>query len=421
MQGREKNRSIQILALVYKILYIGTTLFSRRAGCGDSPGCMFSRTPRKILFVKLCCIGDIIFTTPALHALRGAFPSAHITYLAASWVQDILHQIDAVDEVMLFDAPLWEGRPLRKLAATVGLIRRLRAERFDLILIGHRSPLFPLIGLLASIPDRIGFGGRGNSLLTQAVTFRAEEYEARRYLDLLVPLGISGEDDRPRMTVPEALAGGVNAWLSEARVGADAMIVAIHAGGGENPGTTMTIKRWDRRRYGALCSRILSETSAILLLLGGAGDRALNEEIAGMVEDGGGRVRNAAGELPLRSLPALLRRCSLVIGGDTGPVHLAAAVGTPTLFLFGPSDPRLVSPPQRNVRYIWKQVSCSPCYTPETVIRRQHFEGRNFVCHTGTHECLETIEVKEVADLAMSMLREAVAGGDRSTPATRSS
>lgn len=362
-------------------------------------------SPQKILFVKLCCIGDIVFTTPALRALRSAFPSAHLTFLAASWVKEIVRQLPSVDEIMLFDAPLWDGRIVKKTIATMGLVSRLRAARFDLLIVGHRNRFFPLLGYLAGIRTRIGFERGGGRLLTHAVSFRSEVYEARRYLDLLAPLGISWEDETPRLEISDDARRESVARLSAEGVEPGAMLVAVHAGGGENPGTRMTIKRWDLRRYVEVCTTLLEETPASILLIGGQGDKELNDEIVRSLPQQARRVRNLAGRVPLGSIPGLLGTCRLVVGGDTGPVHLAAAVGTPTLYLFGPSDPRLVAPHQPNVRWLWHRVACSPCYTPETVLQKKYFRGKEFICHTGTHECLEALTAREVAETIRSMLR----------------
>jgi ADP-heptose:LPS heptosyltransferase len=106
----------------------------------------------------------------------------------------------------------------------------------------------------------------------------------------------------------------------------------------------------------------------------------------------------------LREMVALGSRCILFIGGDSGPTHLIAATGAPTISLFGPTDPRLVAPRGKQQIYLWKQPPCAPCYTPETVIQRQYFKGKTFICHTGTLECMKLLTVDEVWDVAMKFL-----------------
>jgi ADP-heptose:LPS heptosyltransferase len=184
--------------------------------------------------------------------------------------------------------------------------------------------------------------------------------------------------------------------------------IGVLAGGGDNPGTSMHIKRWDLQNYADLSKRLLDEFPVSLFLLGGVSERELNDDLIELIGVSPGRLTNLAGRVPLAMLPAFLQRMKCVIGGDSGPLHLAAAVGTPTVILFGPSDPRLVAPLQKNSVHVWKRVHCSPCYTPETVLQKKYLVGNKFVCWTGTRECLNSLTVEEVYDVMRKMLRPAV-------------
>lgn len=177
------------------------------------------------------------------------------------------------------------------------------------------------------------------------------------------------------------------------------------------------IKRWEAENWSQLCQKILQEFDAHVVLLGGPSDLALNDKVAAAVQAATGdavasRLTNIAGLTTLRELPALLAACTMAAGGDTGPMHIAAAVGTRTLLLFGPSDPRLVAPLQSTARYLWKQVECSPCYTPERVMDKNNFVGNVFGCHTGTHACLKTLTVVEVFDALRPWLEDPEGTGD---------
>jgi lipopolysaccharide heptosyltransferase II len=351
---------------------------------------------RKILVIKLCCLGDVVFLTPALRALRRKFPAASITYLGSSWVKDIVEQTGFVDACLVFDAPYWKGKPLGKISAAVRLLRLLRNGRFDAAMIGHRNRFFSLLCWVCGIPLRVGFANPTNRFLTHPVIFDARMHETDRYLRLAATLGVLPDTRETEIHPDPKERQTIDLLFSHLRLDGNGLVVGILAGGGENPGTKMPIKRWNPDYYAKLCQRILDSSPATILFLGGESDKKVNARIIAELGNFKLRVRDVAGEISLRTLPALLQRCHLVIGGDSGPTHLAAAVGTPTIFLFGPSDPRLVAPEKANCTYLWKRVHCAPCYTPETVMQKRYFDGDSFICWTGTHECLETMSVEEV-------------------------
>jgi lipopolysaccharide heptosyltransferase II len=358
---------------------------------------------KKILIVKLCCIGDAVFITPLLRGLRSSFPSAEISYLASGWIKNIVEQVHYVDRVITYDAPFKNGM-LCKLKDTINLIKELRKNKYDVVIIGHRNPFFSIVGLLAGINVRVGFSSKYCWLLTHTTKFDPSSYEIDRYLNLLKLLGIKYESQRTEIHPLEDEIKLVKEKLVEYNIGEKCKIVGLFPGGGENPGTSMSIKRWDLDSYVELSKLILKNSSSVIFLLGGNDDERLNKSIETKIGTLEARVFNLTGKFGLRSLPALLQRCSVVVGGDSGPVHIAAAVGTPTIFLFGPSDPRLVAPKNSNSVYLWKQVSCSPCYTPTTVQDKKNFDGKTFFCWTGTKECLESISVGEVYNTLTSLL-----------------
>lgn len=157
----------------------------------------------------------------------------------------------------------------------------------------------------------------------------------------------------------------------------------------------MIIKRWGPERYAKLILSLYTELHLAPMMLGGKTDRKTIEEIVGMLPSEI-PILNAVDVGGLGEVCGFLKRCSVVIGGDTGPVHMAAALGVPSVMIFGPSDPRLVAPFGDIHRSVWKRVPCSPCYTPSSVLNKSNYEGNNFVCWTKTHECLTLIGVEEV-------------------------
>lgn len=366
---------------------------------------------RKILVIKLCCLGDVIFLTPALRALRSQKPEAHIALLVSSWVQDIARQIPFIDDVIVYDAPLRKRISIDSFLETFRLLKRLRERKYDTLLVGHRNKLFSLLGFLAGIPMRIGFTDRSSLWITDPVRFDPGEHEIKRYLRLTEVFGTRSSSRKTEIKPPVQEIERTNELLLQLEMTSEDSIIGIIAGGGQNPGTSMPIKRWDVKYYIELGKRILQTANSKILLLGNTDDRTVNAEIFTEFKNIKGRVFDLSGRTSLCTLPAILQRCRIVIGADTGPMHLAAAVGTATLFLFGPSDPRLVAPEAPNSLHLWKQIPCSPCYTPETVLQRKYFIGKQFVCWTKTHDCLKSLTVEEVF-AAYSKLLNMASNGD---------
>lgn len=357
---------------------------------------MKNSEPKNILVIKLCCIGDLVFLLPSLRAIKSTYPEAKLTYLSSSWIKELVEQIVYVDNIIVYDAPFLKNSFYKKIISTINLCLELRSKKFDTTFIFHRNAFFSLFCWLAGIKQRYGFNNKLSIFLTDGAKFDSNKYEAERYLDVISMFGIKSENKNGEFEPSELNIKLVNKKLLEYSVKENDILIGIIPGGGENPGTSMSIKRWEPENYSDLCEKILANSDNKIVLLGSNTDKNLCEDIKRYVKLYQDRILNLAGEFSLGELPALLKRCNSVIGVDTGPVHIASAVGAKTLFLFGPSDPRLVAPKNSKSGYIWKQVYCSPCYTPDSVTQKKNFVGNTFVCRTGTHECMKNISVEEV-------------------------
>lgn len=349
----------------------------------------------RILVVKLCCIGDIIFMTPALRALREHHPKAHISFMASRWVKEIVERIPFVDETILFNAPYEKISWLARCKATIMILRLIQKSKFDTVILGHRSSIFPAIALLAGVKQRVGFAGA--FFLTLKVPFDETAHETRRYVSLVEALvgRQSIGSFETEITAKSSDLKFVKELLERRGISGKKKYVGIFPGGGENPGTSMAIKRWYPDRYARLMSILYAELDLVPIMLGGVTDgNVVNEALAKLPPNV--QSVNAVGVGTIGELCGILNECSLVIGGDSGPIHMAAALGVPTVSIFGPSDPRLVAPIGDKHHYLWKEISCSPCYTPKAVMNRSHFKGNEFSCWTGTHECIYQISVEEV-------------------------
>lgn len=347
---------------------------------------------KRILAVSCTALGDTLLSTPALHALRDAYPAAHITLLVNPALQELFAGLPEVDELAAYDGR-W-GHFLR-------LARRLRDYDLAAILHGNEPQATPLAYLSgARYIFKLPNDYRWNFLLTNhapLLGWRDFGHGVEQRLAIARLAGASGELSR-RMTVPPHAAGDVALGAFLAGLGwAQAGIVAFQ------PGASTTSRRWPRARFIALAAQLAGRFPGLrFAITGSPGEAPLCREIAAAIEThaplaDGRRAWASAGELPLVALPALLRRARLLVTGDTGPMHLAVAVGTPVVALFAVSDPAVSGPCQDLDRHvvIRKWRTCDPCLSKN--------------CPYAEPICMDNISVDEVAAAVDSILERKTA------------
>ena len=346
-------------------------------------------TPKRILFIKLCCIGDVLFSTPTIRAFRRSFPDAHIAYLIGTWTKDVVSGNPHVNEVIIFDAPYLRVSRIKRMYLTARCIRQLRRKKFDTAVVFHRTASAGLLTYLSHIKHRIGFdyGGRGFAY-TAKIFYDDRVHEVDRYLSLAQVVGVEPAGIEMEMQPTPAAHAHAEGLLSDAGVSEGDVLVAMQPGGGHNPGAVMPIKQWGWQNFAQLSDELADKYNAKIILIGGKIDFHLAERILSATKN---KPINLVGKTTFLQLSAVQQRCRLFIGGDSGPLHIAAAVGIPTVGLFGPSDPRLVAPRGEKHTCIWKQPNCAPCYTPESVMKGD-FES----CPTGKLECMKSISIGDV-------------------------
>lgn len=351
----------------------------------------------RILIIKLAAIGDVLFATPVARVLRENFPKARIDWLSESWTKEVLENNSHLNEIIVYDVS-WH-RPNKKgwLRDTVQLIKRLRRERYHLAVIIHRSPLAGLLAWMSGIHYRLGFDSEGKGFtLTTKVSYEPSLPEIRRNLELLRPLGIASKDVQMEMGYTSKDEAFASALLLRHGASADDLIVGLGPGGAKNPGMTLHHKRWPKENFARIGDDLAREQRARVVIFGGPDEASLAQEVATEMK---AEAVVAAGETDLKQSAALLSKCHLYIGNDSGPLYMAAAVGTPTVGIYGPSDPRLVAPIGENHRYIWKHISCSPCYHPMSVYDFDASECPD-------PKCIKEITVGEVLEAARELLSE---------------
>ena len=309
---------------------------------------------KKILLISVNWLGDLLFMTPAIRAIRRAYPASRITCLSPSRGVDLLKGNPHLDEVI----PMPEGRSLLSLLRWGPLILRLRSDRFDAAFLFHRSFTRAFVVWAAGIPQRIGVRTwKRGWLLTTVVESPPKDSISKvdGFLKVVEAAGIPPDGrhyDAPLL--PEDRKA-TDALIRELGVGERDCVVALHAG------ANWRLKRWPAKNFAQLADALAARYGAKILFIGGEGDLPLIEGIRQRMQT---RPLVAAGRTSFRQLGALLARTSLLISNDSGPLHLGIAAGVPVVALFGPTDPKLTGPlePARAVT-LFGSIGCPvPCY-----------------------------------------------------------
>ena len=309
---------------------------------------------KRILIVAVNWMGDLIFMTPAIRAIRRAYPDSFIACLAPLRGLDLLKGHPHLDEVI----PLKECRGLGGFFQWGPIFRRLRAGRFDTAFLFHRSFTRTFVVWLAGIRERIGYRTwKRGWLLTTAVDPPRKDsvHKAVWFLKMLEETGLRTDGlhyDVGLLSEDHQVARTI---LSEWRVGFQDRLVALH------PGANWRLKRWPAAYFARLGDDLAEHYRAKVVFIGDRGDLPLVEKIIGQMRT---RPLIATGKTTFRQLGALLAQSRLLISNDSGPLHLGLAVGTPVIALFGPTDPKLTGPLEDSKAVtLFGSIGCPvPCY-----------------------------------------------------------
>jgi len=336
--------------------------------------------------VRLSAIGDIVFASPLISALRRACPQAHIAWLVQPECTALLDHHPDLDETIVCPMGHWrrlwrEGR-YRELGRGVSALRGiLRERRFDLALDLQGLLKSGLLARLSGAPERIGLGSREGSqwLMTRTVPRGGDSKRiGSEYLFLAETLGLP--TDRFAMAVHYSAADAEFAQETVARERLTSGYAALC------PFTTRPQKHWFEERWTQLATRLRAELGVTPVLLGGPADREAAGRIA---HDTDGPVVNLAGRTSLTEAAALIDRADLLVAVDTGLGHMGIALGIPSLLLFGSTCPYLDTT-RANARVLYHRLPCSPC-------------KRRPTC-AGAFTCMREIGVAEVLAAARNVI-----------------
>jgi 3-deoxy-D-manno-octulosonic-acid transferase/heptosyltransferase-1 len=312
-----------------------------------------------ILIVKLSAIGDVIHTLPSLAALRRLYPEANITWVVEDASSDLISGHPYLDKVIVSHRKEWVrdmkrglvSKPIREIRAFIDDLRR---QSYDLVIDFHGLIKSAAIVLLSSGKRKLGYDSMhelSGLFLNEKIPEDMRKHAVDRYLDFLRYLGSDAKEPEFLIPIGEENNSRVEALLQRNKIDKKDSFVAV------SPVALWDTKLWADEKFAALCDRVSEELKVSVVFTGS--ERGKLEQIQSLMKT---PSVNLGGETTLRDLAYLYQRSALLITTDSGPMHIAAAVGTPVIALFGPTDPLRTGPYGKGHLVIRRELSCSPCF-----------------------------------------------------------
>lgn len=334
---------------------------------------------RKILVIKLRYIGDVLITTPFIRALKENLPQASLTALVSAGTDAVLADNPCLDRVIAYDKN-------KGFAADLDLIKLLRSERFDACFDLTDADRSAWLGFLSGSRYRVGFEGGGwlrkNLLYTHALPpppLRTHQID--RNLALAEWLGFNIRDRALTLFLTPHEAEQGQKILRDAGADPSLPYAVLHTA------ARTLYKSWPAERFAAIADR-LNDQGVQVLLTGAKGDSAMVKPV---MEYMNSRAIDLTGKTDLRTLAVVIKGAAVFVGNDSGPMHIASAVGTPVVALFGPTDWESWYPRGMNDTFFSKEIDCRPC-------------GHAVECNLGEQSCMGLISLEEVWDAVKQRL-----------------
>lgn len=345
----------------------------------------------KILIVKLSAIGDVIHTLPSLNAIRKHYADAHITWLVEEAASSLVVGHEALNRVIISKRKQWIKKKigpscLKNIKEAYQFIKKLRDTEYDLIIDFHGLLKSGVLIALARGKRKIGFD-KGMEHMEHSYIFLNERippvnmdnHALLRNLMLINAIGIKSKEIEYKLPVSDHTRRFLDSILERRRIKGSKLLVAI------NPVAKWETKLWDNRNFALLADKLIEKYNASVIFTGSQSDRSTIKDIMSFMSK---KAVNLAGETTLKTLAALYEKTKFLISTDTGPMHMAAAVGTPVIALFGPTAPWRTGPFGSEHKILRSGLDCSPCF------KRQ----------CSTIDCMKQISVEQVLNAANSIL-----------------
>ena len=345
----------------------------------------------KILIVKLSAIGDVIHTLPSLNAIRKHYADAHITWLVEETASDLIVRHEALNRVIISKRKRWikgvlGSSCLKNIKEAYQFVKKLRDTEYDLIIDFQGLLKSGVLIALAMGKRKIGFD-KGMEHMEHSYIFLNERippvnmdnHALLRSMILINALGIKSKEIEYKIPVSDHTRILTDELLERHGIKDHIILVAM------NPVAKWETKLWDNRKFSLLADKLIEKYNANVIFTGSQSDRSTIDNIMSCMSHS---AVNLAGETTLKTLAALYEKTKFLISTDTGPMHMAAAVGTPVIALFGPTAPWRTGPFGSEHKILRSGLNCSPCF------KRQ----------CSTIDCMKQISVDQVMDAVSSIL-----------------
>jgi lipopolysaccharide heptosyltransferase II len=355
---------------------------------------------KKILIVNPFGIGDILFTTPVIRAIKDTYPEAFIGYWCNERVACLLRSNPRINVVFALSRgdikKIYKKSRLEGIRQSLGLLLKIKKEKFDTCIDLSLEHYYSLIVKLLGIKKRIGFNYKNRGrFLTDKIDLDGynSKHVVEYYLELLGSIGIKPKTSNLDLSVSEASKAKCRNLFKYYGVSDKDLIIGIAPGAGGSWGRDASIKHWPAIKFAQLAKRIIEDLKAKLLILGDESERPIADIIVNIIQH---RAIDLVGKTTLEELAAVISSLNLLATNDGGPLHIAVTLGVKTVSLFGPVSELVYGPyPQDDKRHIVlkSNIDCRPCY-------------RNFrldPCQRNK-ECLEMINVEEVLDAVRRLI-----------------
>ena len=339
---------------------------------------------RNVLIIKLRYIGDVLLATLTVRAIKSARPDVRITMMVNRGTEDVLSGNPDIDEIVVLDK--------ESLAAQWRLIAGLRRRRFDTVIDLTDGDRAAFLSWISGAPVRIGFNDehrwRGRFYTQVVQTARGVQHRIDRDLEALKPMSIQAGSKDPQLWLTPEEANSADQLLDQLGVQRSQSIVILQ------PGARYWFKAWPPERFAELADRLASRYGCQVLIGGSYQDIDLAQQIRQMAKS---RPIIMTGRTTIKQFAAIAKKSALFVGNDSGAMHIASAVGTPVVALFGPSNPAEWGPRGGPVEVLYKELDCrSRCHP---------------TCTRGEENCMRLIAVDEVMSAAgrlMERVRTAI-------------
>jgi heptosyltransferase-2 len=332
-----------------------------------------SEPPRKVVLVQTAFIGDVVFVSPLVHAIKQTFPQSSVSLLVRPSSAEVAQCIPGVDRVLTFDKRGEESGPL----GTWRAAQRIRREKYDLLVSPHRSARTAALAWLSGVPLRVGYkNGLGRMAYHIAVPGNPREVcSLTQDFELLKKIGIEPAGTRLRLKGPEGQWPYIEEFFSRHQLTLKSKLVALCIG------AFWPTKRWPHVYFASL-GESLKERGYEPLLFGGPNELVIATKIEEALKV---PLISCVGNT-LAESAALLQRCQMSVGGDSGLTHMSRALGVPTVLIYGPTDPRMHTFGEKT-KVLTAKVKCRPC--------SRHRQPR---CPERHHDCMRLVSPENVLD-----------------------